>query len=165
MFIIGLLAEKVDFAEWISCKMLNSVTERNAWFVMNRKILNIVSIVLLIVGFLFVLSPDIYAGMPNMDELKNQADIFEQTGKQNAAIDANKIASIINPLASILLGIGSVVLVVVTAVMGVKYMAATPDARAKLKTQLIGIAVSAIVLFGAYGIWEIAYTIMTSLTA
>lgn len=132
---------------------------------MNKKVLNVVSIVVLILGFLFVMSPDIYAGMPNMDEIHNQANQFTDTGKQNAAIDVNQIASIIKPLASILLGIGSVVLVVVTAVMGVKYMAATPDGRAKLKTQLIGIAISAIVLFGAYGIWEIAYTIMTELTA
>ena len=68
------------------------------------------------------------------------------------------------PLASLLLGIGTVVLVIVTAIMGVKYMSATPEMRGKLKTQLIGVAVSAIVLFGAYGIWSIAYTIMNDLT-
>ena len=132
---------------------------------MNKKVLNVVSIVVLILGFLFVMSPDIYAGMPNMDEIHNQANQFTDTGKNNAAIKVKDIADIIKPLASILLGIGSVVLVVVTAVMGVKYMAATPDGRAKLKTQLIGIAISAIVLYGAYGIWKIAYTIMTELTA
>lgn len=153
------------FVRRFSFETPNSVTERNVWFVMNKKFLNIVSIVLMVVGFLFVLSPDIYAGMPNMDELQSMANQFEQTGKNNAAIDVNQIAAIISPLASILMGFGSVVLVVVTAVIGVKYMAATPDGRAKLKTQLIGIAVSAIVLFGAYGIWQIAYTIMTDLTA
>ncbi len=37
------------------------------------------------------------------------------------------------PLASLLLGIGTVVLVIVTAIMGVKYMSATPEMRGKLK--------------------------------
>ena len=48
--------------------------------------------------------------------------------------------------------------------MGVKYMSATPETRGKLKTQLIGIAISAVVLFGAYGIWSIAYTVLSNLT-
>jgi len=48
--------------------------------------------------------------------------------------------------------------------MGVKYMAASPEERGKLKGQLVGIAVSAFVLFGAYGIWRMAYLIMSELT-
>ena len=132
---------------------------------MNKKIFNIVKIVLVIIVILFILSPDIYAtSMPNADELHSQAQDFINKGQSSAKIDVNKIAEIMKPLASILLAIGTVVLVVVTAVMGVKYMSATPDVRAKLKTQLIGIAVSAIVLFGAYGIWSLAYTIMSDLT-
>lgn len=131
---------------------------------MNKKIFNILSIILLIIAILFVLSPNIYASMPNADELQSQASDFIDKGQQNAKIDVNKISEIMKPLASLLLGIGTVVLVVVTALMGVKYMAANPETRAKLKTQLIGVAISAVVLFGAYGIWSIAYTIMNELT-
>lgn len=133
---------------------------------MKKKILNVLKIILILTVILFILSPDLYAttSMPNADELHSQANNFINKGQSSAKIDVNKIAEIMKPLASILLGIGTVVLVVVTAVMGVKYIAATPDTRAKLKTQLIGIAVSAIVLFGAYGIWSLAYTIMTDLT-
>ena len=133
---------------------------------MKKKILNVLKIILILTVILFILSPDLYAttSMPNADELYSQANDFINKGQSSSKIDVNTIAEIMKPLASILLGIGTVVLVVVTAVMGVKYIAATPDTRAKLKTQLIGIAVSAIVLFGAYGIWSLAYTIMTDLT-
>ena len=131
---------------------------------MSKRFFNILSIILLVAVFLFILSPDIYAGMPNADQLHREAQSFVENGKQNAKIDVNKIAEIIKPLASLLLGIGSVVLVVVTAIMGVKYMSATPETRGKLKTQLIGIAVSAVVLFGAYGIWSISYTVLSNLT-
>lgn len=131
---------------------------------MNKKFFNILSIIVLVIVCLFVLAPDIYASMPNADKLHDQANDFINKGQESAKIDVTKIAEIMKPLASLLLGIGTVVLVVVAAVMGVKYMAATPETRGKLKTQLIGIAVSAIVLFGAYGIWSIAYTIMNDLT-
>lgn len=137
---------------------------------MSKKIFSILSVILIIVLFLFTLSPDVYAGsatagFPTAEELHQQAENFTQQGAANAKIDVNKIAAILKPLAGLLLGIGTVVLVVVTAVMGIKYMAATPETRGKLKTQLIGIAVSAIVLYGAYGIWSLVYTIMTDLTS
>jgi len=105
------------------------------------------------------------ARFPTAEELHQQANNFTQQGAASAKIDVNKIATILKPLAGFLLGLGTVVLVVVTAVMGIKYMAATPEGRGKLKTQLIGIAVSAIVLYGAYGIWSLVYTIMTDLTS
>ncbi len=131
---------------------------------MKKRFFNILCIISLMAVFLIVLSPDIYAGMPNAGQLHGDAQRFIEQGQQSAKIDVNKIAEIIKPLASLLLGIGSVVLVVVTAIMGVKYMSATPETRGKLKTQLIGIAISAVVLFGAYGIWSIAYTVLSNLT-
>ena len=134
---------------------------------MNKKVKNILKIVLVVITILFILSPNIYASatsMPSGDELHQQANDFINKGQSSSKIDVNKIAEIMKPLASLLLGIGTVVLVIVTAVMGVKYMSATPETRGKLKAQLIGIAVSAIVLFGAYGIWSLAYTIMSDLT-
>lgn len=134
---------------------------------MNKKVKNILKIVLVVITILFILSPNIYVSatsMPSGDELHQQANDFINKGQSSSKIDVNKIAEIMKPLASLLLGIGTVVLVIVTAVMGVKYMSATPETRGKLKAQLIGIAVSAIVLFGAYGIWSLAYTIMSDLT-
>lgn len=133
---------------------------------MNKRIFNILTIAFLAIVTLFIISPDILANgkMPDAQELHSQASNFIDKGSHSAKVDTNKIAEIMRPLASLLLGIGTVVLVIVTAIMGVKYMSATPETRGKLKTQLIGVAVSAVVLFGAYGIWSIAYTIMNDLT-
>ena len=132
---------------------------------MSKRFFNILSIVFSVLFLLIVFTPDVYAGsMPNPDELQSQASGFINKGQSNSKIDVNKIANIMKPLASLLLGIGTVVLVVVTAVIAVKYMAATPDMRAQLKKQLVGIVVSAIVLYGAYGIWSIAYTVMNNIT-
>ena len=50
-------------------------------------------------------------------------------------------------------------MVAVTTYMGIKYLTAGPEAQAKLKTQLIGVVVSGIVIFGAYGIWSMVIKI------
>ena len=140
-----------------------AVPERNEILFMNKRVFNILSIVLLVAVFLFVFSSEIYATSWT-DRLFGYAENFLDKGEASAKIKVDDIAKIISPIASILLGIGTVVLVVVTAVMGVKYMAASPEERGKLKGQLVGIAVSAFVLFGAYGIWRMAYLIMSELT-
>jgi len=62
----------------------------------------------------------------------------------------------------VLLGIGTVVLVAVALIMAIKYMTATPDAKGKLKTQLIGLVVSAVVVLGATAIWKIIYKVLSS---
>ena len=62
-------------------------------------------------------------------------------------------------LGQILTMIGAGVMVAVTAYMGIKYLTAGPEAQAKLKTQLIGVVVSGMVIFGAYYIWKIVITI------
>lgn len=66
----------------------------------------------------------------------------------------------LNPVANILLTIGSVLIVIVAVVMGIKYLTASPDQQGKLKGQLIGVFVSAVVLYGSYGIWSVVYQVL-----
>ena len=47
--------------------------------------------------------------------------------------------------------------VVVATIMGIKYMVANPEEKAKLKTQLIGLVVATIVIFAAQFIWSTIY--------
>ena len=61
------------------------------------------------------------------------------------------------------MGVAVVVLIVVTVILGIKYMTADPNTQAKLKQQMIGLVVSAAVIFGAVGIWRIVYSFMNSL--
>lgn len=43
-------------------------------------------------------------------------------------------------------------------------MTATPDVAAKLKTKLIGLTVAGIVILGAWGIWNLTLTFLSSAT-
>lgn len=59
--------------------------------------------------------------------------------------------------------IATIVVLVVTLVMGIKYITANPEEKGKLKQQLIGLVVSVVVIYGAVGIWTLVQNIMNSL--
>lgn len=85
-----------------------------------------------------------------------KADNFISIGSSNMQIgDLGSIGNEFSAIGSILTYIGAGILVGATAYMGILYLTATPEKQAKLKQQLIGLVVSAIVVFGAYGIWKI----------
>jgi hypothetical protein len=95
-----------------------------------------------------------------LGEMEKDAASFITKGHAQAGnINYTNIASEFSGLGSILTMIGAGVLVAVTTYMGIKYLTAGPEAQAKLKTQLVGVVVSGIVIFGAYGIWKLVIEI------
>lgn len=101
---------------------------------------------------------------PSWSELMQTGKNFLDKGGQQGKnyVGDSDMQSIFLPMARILLSIGIIVLVGATMVMGIKYMFASPEEAAKLKQQLIGLVVSAIVIFGAVGIWTLAYNVLSS---
>ena len=84
----------------------------------------------------------------------------EQTGNDTSAVGfANQFVDI----GRILIAIGVVTLLIVSAIMAIRWLTATPDKQAKLKTQLIGLVISAVVIFGAVGIWNLLWSILSNL--
>ena len=99
----------------------------------------------------------------SFDEMKDAWTDWKSRGQQdNAGVNAGDLKQIVIPVINILTVIGVFVLVAVTIIMGIKYMFATPDVAAKLKQQLIGLVVSAVVVLGATAIWKIVYNVLTS---
>lgn len=77
--------------------------------------------------------------------------------------DNTSVMSFANQLVGIgqvLVAIGTATILIITAIMAIKWITATPDKQAKLKQQLIGLVVSIIVIFGAVGIWNVVRGIM-----
>ena len=44
--------------------------------------------------------------------------------------------------------------------MGIKFITASPEEQGKIKGQLIGLAISAVVILGEYTIWKLTYDLM-----
>lgn len=59
------------------------------------------------------------------------------------------------PIGQVLVTIASIVLLIVTLIMAIKYLTANAEQRGKLKQQLIGLVVSIVVIYGAVGIWTL----------
>lgn len=98
---------------------------------------------------------------PSWSELMQDGKNFLDKGENNN-LSESQMQSVFLPMARILLSVGIIILVAVAMIMGVKYMFASPEEAAKLKQQLIGLVVSAIVIFGAVGIWTLVYQVLSS---
>ena len=99
----------------------------------------------------------------SVDTMMSQAQSFIDSGEDQAKdINIEGITEAFIPLGQLLTSVGAGVMVAVTTYMGIKYITSGPDAQAKLKQQLIGVIVSGVVIFGAYGIWSIVVRIASN---
>lgn len=64
---------------------------------------------------------------------------------------------------NLLLAVAIIVAVVIGMVIGIQFMMAGVDEKAKIKEQLMPYAVGCVVVFGAFGIWKLAVTILSKL--
>lgn len=128
---------------------------------MSKKYVKIAKISLLMLILFVVISAFncVQADESLLTKMETQAENFLQTGADQSNISTTNIAKEFSGLGQILTMIGAGVMVAVTTYMGIKYLTAGPEAQAKLKTQLIGVVVSGVVIFGAYGIWSIVIKI------
>lgn len=62
---------------------------------------------------------------------------------------------------NLLLAIAIIVAVVVGMVIGIQFMMAGVEEKAKIKEQLMPYVVGCVVVFGAFGIWRLAITILS----
>lgn len=128
------------------------------------KILNIAMVLIIIFNFVSIFNYKVQAN--TYSEWTEQAKGFIDKGSSQASGVSSQIDEITGSFSEIgkfLTTIGAGVLVAVTTYMGIKYITAGPEAQAKLKEQLIGVVVSAIVIFGAYGIWKLVGSILVTL--
>ena len=88
---------------------------------------------------------------PFISDIASKRDTFESRGSDKV-IDF-ETGDIVNNFGSILTTIGVIAVLAGLLIIGIKYMVATPEQAAKLKTKLIGLAIAGIVVIAAYGIW------------
>lgn len=127
-----------------------------------KSISKIISIVLILLFALMLFSPYSQAA----GNIMGQASHFIDNGKTSqGGINTEQMQNALMPIGRILVTIATIVLTVVTVVMAIKYMMCdSADKKAKLKTQLIGLVVSTIVIYGAQIIWSLLLKFMTEVT-
>ena len=98
------------------------------------------------------------------DSLLSKGDDFISQGQSEGdkLMPDSKLKEIISPIANVFVAIATLIIVCTTLVMGIKYVTSGPEQQATLKKQLVGLAVSIVVIYGSYGIWLLAYQVMSS---
>lgn len=78
-------------------------------------------------------------------------------------IDRTTISNFSNSIFNIFLAIGTVVAVVVGALLGIKFMTSSVEGKADVKKMLIVYVAGCVAVFGALGIWKIVVTILQNI--
>lgn len=114
---------------------------------------------------IFFVNINVKSFAAGVSDLESKAGSFITAGQgaaeetSGAVVDA--VTTEFQGLGEILTLIGAGIMVAVTTLMGIKYIISPPDKQAALKQQLIGLVVSGIVIFGAYGIWKAVLKIVS----
>lgn len=126
---------------------------------LEKSIILIILVILMFIG----LSNQTYA----MDNTIAAGDSFIQIGEKennnNSAIDAEALRKTSNNIYNILFTIGVVIAVAVGLIIGIQFMIASIDEKAKIKETLVPYVIGVFIIFAAFGIWKIAVQIGNSL--
>ena len=139
-----------------------------------RKIINIF-IVLIIFQMVF---------LPTVVKADNVGDIFSQ-GKSFLEEGQNGVITIENPdgtkneidvsinetdiqktaddIFNILFALGTVLTVIVGGILGIQFMMASAEDKAKIKEAMIPYVIGSVIIFGAFGIWKLVVTILNEI--
>lgn len=125
---------------------------------MNRNIL-IRILVLFILSMMLVMQTT-YA----VDDIIEAGGGFIKKGEQQQqAIQDSQIKTVSDQIYNILLAIGTVIAVIIGAILGIQFMVGSMDEKAKVKESLIPFVIGCVIIFGAFGIWKLLLQLLEPL--
>ncbi len=115
----------------------------------------------IIILLIFLLSSKIFA----ISDLFSTANGWLETGRQhtNTTMDTTNLKQTSDTIFNIFFGVGVAVAIVVGAILGIQFMTAGIDQKVEVKKSLFPYIISCFVLFGAFGIWKLIVTILSSI--
>lgn len=126
---------------------------------MNKKIVVIFIIFILLIFAINVTNT--YAG--DLGDVISGGKGFVDSSKGDVEIDSSKLSQTSKSVYNILLMISFIVVAVVGIILGMKFMMAGVDEKAKAKESLVIFFIGCIVVYGAFGIWKVLVTALSSL--
>lgn len=119
---------------------------------MYKKMILVIMIILILTN-IFAFVNKSYAG--DISNIFSGAKNFMNKGENVSTNQENKLIETSNLVYNILLVVGIGVAVVVSGILGIKFMIGSVEEKAQIKDQLIPFVIGCIVVFGAFGIWKI----------
>ena len=122
---------------------------------MNRKII-IMSLTILCIIFIF--SSNVNA----TDDIIKGADSFLNNATSSTLKD-DSIKSTSDMIFNAFSIVGTVIVVLVGAILGIQFIMGSTEEKAKVKETLIPYIIGSVVIFGAFGIWSIAINVFQNI--
>lgn len=121
-------------------------------------------VALIIIQFIFAINNVTMAA--GWDDILNSAGNFLETGKKPSASGLNQsnVKSTVDDIYNILFTLGVAITVILGGALGIKFMMASVEDKAKVKESLVPYVVGCVVIYGAFGIWRLAITIFSALS-
>lgn len=88
------------------------------------------------------------------------ADGFITNGSSADMIAGDKLKNLSDIIYNVLLILGTVIAVIIGAVLGIQFITGSVEQKAKVKDSLIPFVIGCVVIFGAFGIWKLVITIL-----
>lgn len=138
--------------------LLNNILNKN---------LSIIKIILMV---LIVLQ---FVSMPNIVHADSIGDGFSQAtdflnnGKDKANqedIISTETRNNLDIIYNVLLAIGTALAVIIGGILGIKFMIASAEDKAKIKEALVPYVLGCVVIFGAFGIWKLVVSILNNIS-
>ena len=131
------------------------------------KFIKIIIMVVVLMGINSMFFGEVKAddNMPDVESIFSAGKQWIETGREKNQNKYNSPVEFVNelmPIGQILVSVGIGTITIVSVIMAIRWITATPDKQAQLKQQLIGLVVAAFVIFGAVGIWEFVIHVMNS---
>lgn len=121
----------------------------------NKKtIYKIILIILTISIILFIYNLRVYA----TDDIIKGADDFLDKATTSTLNDAS-IKSASDMIFSAFSIVGTVIVVIIGAILGIQFIMGSTEEKAKVKETLIPYIIGSVVIFGAVGIWSLAINV------
>lgn len=118
------------------------------------------SIIILLVTFLLLSVNYCRVEAAALSNIVSGADNFIKDGQGDSKIDNQDIHNLSDSLYNILLIIGTIVAMIVGAILGIQFITGSVEAKSKVKESLIPYFTGCVVIFGAFGIWKLVITIL-----
>lgn len=148
---------------------------------MTKKIIILTLLIVTTIMSMNLFSYRMYAA-DTLDSIMGGADNFRKAGGSSVMQDADnnrgqgssqsvgtgemineaQLKETSNFIYNTLLGIAMVLAVIVGMIIGIKFMTGSIEEKAKIKEALMPYVAGCVVVFGAFGIWKLAVTILAS---
>ena len=128
---------------------------------MTKRLISIIIMIFLIFLYISICSCNSYAA-DTVDSVMDGANDFLESGQGGLGqINQTELENTSDFIYNLLLAIALVVAVIIGMVIGIQFMTASVEEKAKIKESLVPYVVGCVVVFGAFGIWKLAVTILS----